>query len=336
MDNTKDEYLLEIVDDLFPKIGLIENMSTAEISEKIDSFDIQQRVQFVAMCLGLPTRINISIITNNGINNNIGARVFIPENMPMYGSKELAGFPVNMEIKGNITYNKITFVAVVAHELAHILLASIKSDKKTDELYTDISSMMLGFIDVIDAGRKVVNYTTYEGNTKTDHTTTYGYLNDHQFYIVKKRINKGILNCKKYKQTTEKRLTVLKHRIKTLNKDLKFLNRIFNYLSKNITRIKIVGEDSNKMQYFYNNNYFDDFKKTLSTVEYDTYQVDIDLFNLNHYFKDSFDVFYNKIDLLENSVNSSYNDLSKNILLFKKYTPFYIYYFIFILNKLFH
>jgi len=336
MDNIEDEYLLEIIDNLFPKIGLIENMSTTEISEKIDLFDIQQRVQFVAMCLGLPIRINISIITNNGTNNNIGARVFIPENMPIYGSKELVGFPVNMEIKGNITYNKITFVAVVAHELSHILLASIKSDKKTDELYTDISSMMLGFIDAIDAGRKIVNYTTYEGNIKTDHTTTYGYLDDHQFYIVKKRINKGILDCKKHKQTTKKKLNILKYRIKMLNKDLKFLNKIFNYLSRNITKIKIIGEDSNKMQYFYNNNYFDDSKKALSNLEYDTYQVDIDLFNLNHYFKDSIDVFYNKIDILENNINSLYNNLNNNILLFKKYTPSYIYYFIFILNKLFY
>jgi hypothetical protein len=69
---------------------------------------------------------------------------------------------------------------MMAHELSHVLLASLWSPHKDSELHTDLVPIILGFRDVVRRGRKTVENTT-SGNTTTTHTTTYGYLTDSQF-----------------------------------------------------------------------------------------------------------------------------------------------------------
>lgn len=332
MNNTiTDEYALNIVDDLFVKIGVHENLNTEKILNQTYSLNLEQKIELISLCLGLPVKINILQKTNNY--DNSAAKVTIPDNVPLYGSEKMVGFPITIELNKTQMSN-ISFVTVIAHELSHVLLASIKSDKKTNEFYTDTVPLMLGFINIVNEGRKVINYVEYSGDTKINHTTTFGYLDDHKFYIIKEKINKKLSEYKKEKQKLKNRLNILKKKLKKTEKQISFIKRLFAFFNKNIKYIKIEKGDENSFRNFYiNSDYFNNLEKELSTLEYDLYETDIDLFNLVHYFQNTIKIFDNKIKILENKEQGLYNNIFNNILLFKKYISFFKYYFILISKK---
>jgi hypothetical protein len=68
----------------------------------------------------------------------------------------------------------------MAHELSHIVLATLSHPERDNEFYTDLTAMVLGFADITKNGRHVYASWT-SGNTTTTETTTYGYLTDSQF-----------------------------------------------------------------------------------------------------------------------------------------------------------
>jgi hypothetical protein len=98
----------------------------------------------------------------------------------MFGTSGLQGYPIKVRVSENCHAHPDNFVGIMAHELSHVLLASLMSPHKDSELHTDLVPIILGFRDVVSRGRKTIESTT-SGNTTTTHTTTYGYLTDSQF-----------------------------------------------------------------------------------------------------------------------------------------------------------
>ncbi|MDP2856547.1 MAG: hypothetical protein Q8P50_01040, partial [Bacillota bacterium] len=163
--------------------------------------DTEGCVQEIATRLGLPVRISLSYVpkdfrpgTSNGFRTaalaqtdwsghgigGITAQVSVPQSLPMFGTSGLQGFPIRVRVSESCYAHPDTFVAIMAHELSHVLLASLWSPHKDSELYTDLVPIVLGFRDAVRRGRKTINVAT-SGSTTTRRSTTYGYLTDAQF-----------------------------------------------------------------------------------------------------------------------------------------------------------
>ena len=106
----------------------------------------------------------------------------MPEHLPMFGTLDLERYPISVRVSENCHDYPETFVAVMAHELSHVLLRSLRHPQRESELHTDLVPILLGFRRVVERGRKRVRIVVDAGMTTT-RTTTYGYLSDSQFAL---------------------------------------------------------------------------------------------------------------------------------------------------------
>jgi hypothetical protein len=213
MDNKIDDnYILQAAKELINTLGVKKPIQEIEIINHIRSGKIQEAIEQIARYLGLPVRINISFVPKGykssrksgfessqlsrtdsegrGL-NSIVAQVSIPKNMPLYGTRELDNLPINVVISEDCNKEPIAFMAIMAHELSHLVLYSLWHKEKENEFYTDLTAMVLGFNEVMAKGRKVVTQTR-TGNVVQTLTITYGYLSDEQFVLAQGEI-RGLL-----------------------------------------------------------------------------------------------------------------------------------------------
>ncbi len=236
-----------VLDELISLFGVKEKKPFHDLVARLKGKDTEGCVQEIATRLGLPIRISLSYIpkdfrrenTNRFITDSlvttdstgrgtasITAQVYIPPHLPPYGSSGLQDYLIPVRVSENCREHPETFVAVMAHELSHILLASLSHPKKSDELYTDLVPILLGFGDIVLEGRKVIKTTT-SGNTTATETTTYGYLTDSQFRLAYNRVT-GIL--KRHQHDKERLLEVVEQVSHKLKEGLQGIATFRNYL----------------------------------------------------------------------------------------------------------
>jgi len=189
------------LDEMVICCGVKEDIAFDDLIALLQKKDTQGCVQEIATRLGLPIRINLSYVpkdfkpgntnrfcsselaktdwTGRGM-EGITAQVYIPQNLPMFGTSALQDYPIEVRVSENCHEHPYTFVAIMAHELSHVLLASLRSPHKDSELHTDLVPILLGFRDAVRRGRRKTEMRT-SGNTTTTYTTTYGYLTDWRF-----------------------------------------------------------------------------------------------------------------------------------------------------------
>jgi Zn-dependent peptidase ImmA (M78 family) len=66
----------------------------------------------------------------------------------------LNNFPINVWISENCKDKPETFMTIMAHELSHVLLHSLRHKEMDNEIYTDITAILLGFSVVIKKRKK--------------------------------------------------------------------------------------------------------------------------------------------------------------------------------------
>jgi len=120
----------------------------------------------------------------------IEAQVLIPSDLPLFGSPDLRRRPITVLITPAFrTARPDTAITILAHELSHILLHSLRHPERESEALTDLVPIVLGFADIVQRGRKVtISETTKDGATQTT-TTTYGYLSDADFSFAIGRVD---------------------------------------------------------------------------------------------------------------------------------------------------
>ena len=184
--------------------------------------DVEKCIKDIAGHLGLPIAVNITYVSeeynsNSGSNfesrhvvktNSAGrgtqgiiAQVAIPNSLPLYGSQALKDFTVNIKLGKNLS-GKSRFITVMAHELSHVVLYSLRHPKKENEFYTDITAMLLGFLEIMEQGRKDEETWTEKGRGfKRLHTkvTRFGYLSDQNFDFAAVKIKRLIGEKNLYK-----------------------------------------------------------------------------------------------------------------------------------------
>jgi hypothetical protein len=309
------EYIEHAINELERLFEIKEPVICENIFPLIHSGKVKASIKLIALQLGLPIDINITNVPNDYRAQNDGnqfqsthlvkvhrsrsgsegiiAQVTIPEGLPSYGSSTLIGYPINVKISENCKENSVVFTMIIAHELSHVLLYSLRHSKKENEFYTDLTAMMLGFQSIFQDGRKNTITTVENGvvldrlsphfqqnqqTTKTQ-TTTYGYLNDNQFNFAHNKIN---LILKRNRERNRERKNLLSGELKNIKKlvakyDKTFLKfkKFIKHLSINPNK-NITGDDSKKIITFFQLGYID--KLDSSRKEYSQKIETIDIF----------------------------------------------------------
>lgn len=204
--------LATAVDEMVASLGVKEEAPFASLTVMLEKGNTQACVQEIACRLGLPILISVSYVTKDFRPGNaagfrssslsrtdwtghsiegIIAQVSIPESLPLYGSASLSGYPIGVRVSEGCSDRPETFIAIMAHELSHVLLRALRHPQRESELHTDLVPILLGFGHCVGRGRKSVR-TENNANGTTTHTTTYGYLTDSQFEFVYQRVS-GVL-----------------------------------------------------------------------------------------------------------------------------------------------
>jgi hypothetical protein len=244
----------------------------------------EEAIREIAFYLGLPIKVNLSFVPKNykpdyqdGFQSTaltkthrrqgggIVAQVSIPHYLPFYGSKELENFPIQIRISESCKESPKSFITVMAHELSHIVLNSLQHREKENEFYTDLTSMMLGFYEVVKTGRKDIRVEYLTNGTRT-HTTTYGYLSDDNFNFAHKKII-GIVNAQLQSfYSLQKLQNLYEQKIADLKQDIVefgvYLNRIGKKPPKKLNR-----EDSYKIMLFYQSTHLDNYNLKIKEIE---------------------------------------------------------------------
>lgn len=194
------------LDEMVMSVGVKEELPFASLVATLGTGNTQGCIQEIASCLGLPILVNVSYVSKDFKSGNssgfrsselsrtdwsghgidgITAQVSILASLPLYGSSSLSGYPIDVRVREGCSERAETFIAIMAHELSHVLLRSLRHPQSNSELHTDLVPILVGFGSCVASGRKKVRTET-SGGTTTTRTTTYGYLTDSQFQFAGK------------------------------------------------------------------------------------------------------------------------------------------------------
>jgi len=276
MENKIDkQYLYKAIDELIALFGIKEPFGFDKILPPIDSFkDTERCIKDIADNLNLPIKVNIlygdkfqstqlvNTDKNGKGNEGITAQVNIPSNLPMYGMSSFKDFPIDITVSKNCATRPSAFMAVMAHELSHIVLHSLNHPQKNNEFYTDLTAMILGFSNIMKTGRKF-SVSIKFGNTTQTNTTKYGYLDDYQFDLAYNRI---LSILEENKEKRQKYFDKLKKCIKYLNwynLELATFEKYLVCIGKN-HKNNIKREDGLKIANFYQPDYIERLRQFYS------------------------------------------------------------------------
>ncbi len=279
MDNpVSNEYIGNAIDELVSYLGVKENVDSSKLEQMFNNTEVEQGVKFIAFQLGLPIEIHLVYGDKNiqseglartdayghGIEGVI-AQVKIPEYLPKYGSQELRHYPVKVFIGTGYREQIPTFFAIIAHELSHIVLHSLRFQHKQDEFYTDLVAPILGLSPVIEIGRKVIK-TISSNNMIQTQTITYGYLTDEQFVFAKEKIHKILEERKATKRKTDVEILELKKLCNITKEKFKQFEKYMERLDKH-PKAKMAEGEARRLILFHQAEYADEVKNIIQECE---------------------------------------------------------------------
>lgn len=265
-DNLSNNDISNAVDELVTCLGVKDQTPYQDLLALLRKKDTQGCVQEIASRLGLPIQISLSYVpkdfkggdtnrfhteqlartdwTGRGI-GGITAQVAIPEHLPMYGSKALEGYLIRVRVSENCQEYPATFIAVMAHELSHVLLRSLIHPQKDSELHTDLVPILLGFRDIVERGRKTVE-STARGNVTTTRKTTYGYLTDSQFRFAYDKVGTMLEGHKRDKERLLEQVAQVRRKLQGGTRRLAKFRNYLQYIDKH-PRKNMRGEHGSKL-----------------------------------------------------------------------------------------
>lgn len=263
-------------DYLYSLFGVKEEINTIDLLDNIIDRNYKKAATVIARKLGLPISVSIQLIKNNGENIRGGkvAEVSIPGNLPLYGSKDLYDFPILIRLFNFASSNPDIFVNIISHELSHILLASIKSPFNKDEKMVDLCPILLGFREVIQRSRVLITYSNIK--------TSYGYLNDNEFYFAYHKTSSFIELFRKKKSNIADQISKLSKEIALCKKILQKQELTLKLFDKNINR-KIKNKHISDILDLHDPNYFSNKSYAIDAMLTKITHKKEDLEKINHY-----------------------------------------------------
>jgi hypothetical protein len=295
------------IDELIGSLGVKEETSSLSLLALLEKKDTQGCVQEIATRLGLPILIRLSNVpkdfrpTDTGFQSSslsrtdwtghgvegITAQVSIPSSLPLFGSFSLAGYPISVRVSENCFERPDTFVAIMAHELSHVLLRSLRHPHEHSELHTDLVPILLGFGGCVRRGRKNIRTTTTNGRTTT-HTTTYGYLTDEQFGFAHSKV-RGILQ--RHESDKNRLLTLIRqvqHKVQRANEGLVSFRTYLQHLDEHLSA-RMRAKDAHRIVQFHTWGYTRDWEIDIAKAKINLEQTGAFVLTLNHYTSSAID-----------------------------------------------
>jgi len=346
MEGISNEYIKNAIDELVDSLGIKEDIPIESVVRPLRNGKTKECIENIANYLGLPITVNLTISdrfetralaatssAGQGV-QGITAQVSIPSNLPFYGTPSVHNIPVQVQVSGGYQQSAHTFVAIMAHELSHLVLHSLWHREKNNEVYTDLAAMILGFSDVINSGRRVVKTQYYDTFSQTS-TMTYGYLADEQFNFALNYVMR-ILKDKRSrwedtKQQTIQTLAAYKKQVHLYRKTLYELNKLIEYLDRKATTRKIRKEDVPKVVGIHSPGYLERFSSVLTNNERKLKEVESlysERFQSPHqhyttHRLDSLRIFYENLNALVSSVTSEFNLLKDDVAVLRRCVGFW-------------
>jgi len=296
------EEITYALDELIDLLGVKEEMSSYDLLALLEEKGPEGCVQEIATQLGLPIRISLSYVpedydpdnierfgssalsrtdrTGSGI-EGIVAQVSIPQHLPIFGTSALNGYPIQIRVSENCHQHPETFATLIAHELSHVLLASLRSPHKDNELHTDLVPIILGFHDIVHKGRKKIeNFAN--GKTTTTQTTTYGYLTDSQFKLACEHVTRRLYPCLHDKNRLLKMVEKVREKLKTGTKKLEVFRDYLNYLDRHLPK-KMRTEHAQRIVQLHSRDYGREWENRIAEVRIITEKTESFARAVNHY-----------------------------------------------------
>lgn len=346
MEGVDNKYISKAIDELAGFLGIKEDIPAESVLYPLYNGNTKACIERIAHHLGLPIKVNIitsesfescDLVTTDDAGKateGITAQVSIPSNLPLYGSPELKGFPIQVKVSGDCKRYADAFVATMAHELSHIVLHSLWHTEKNNEIYTDIAAMLLGFAMAMRRGRYAVETTQIGMGWQQTTTTRFGYLKDDQFKFALSRV-KAILKTsstefKKMRTAIDQTLSNYRKQLDLYRKMFAEFNKLIEYLDRNQGK-KIREEDAKKIVEIHSLNYGDRFLSVLRSNEKKIREIEL-LYSgwfenpQNHYSKqklNSLEVFYKDLRGLLSDIKIECDLLKSDVDILRKYLGFF-------------
>jgi len=336
MDKIDNKYISNAIDELINLLGIKEDIPTGTLLKTLRAGKIKECVESMAHYLGLPIAVNISysnkfesrsLATTDSSGRGVGgitAQVSIPGHLPFYGSSELQNFPISVQVGGNFQRHPETFMAIMSHELAHILLHSLRYKEKDNEFYTDLTAMILGFSNVVRIGRKVVE-TREKYNSTEIATTTYGYLSDELFDFALNKIDDILIENFDFKENVLKKTIAYRNQIFSYKKAFLKFRKFMEYLDNKRNK-RIRKEDSLKIVCFHQPDYVDELIAVERTAEKRLEEINDFCVGLIHYTQQRLNLlrkFDEEMDTLISEVREKFDLLNNDVSILRKYVGFF-------------
>ena len=345
MERVDNKYISNAIDDLAGFLGIKEDIPTESVLKPLRNGKTKECIEKIANYLGLPIAVNLIIgerfesrdlVATDDTGRaaeGITAQVSIPSDLPFYSSSALQGFPIQVKVGGNCRRYPYAFVAIMAHELSHIVLHSLWHREKNNEIYTDLAAMLLGFAVVMRMGRYAVETTQIGLGREQTTTTRFGYLADEQFEFAFSRVNAILKTSSTAFNTVRTRITQTlisyKKQLDLYRKMFYEFNKLIEYLDKNPEK-KIRKEDVPKVIEIHGPNYIERFASILRNNEKKLKEVESlysDRFKHPHHYTtqrlDSLRMFYENLNALVSDFTSESDLLSDDVAILRRCFSFF-------------
>ena len=311
MDKIDNNYISKAIDELIDSLGIKDYAPSEKLFSLVREGKEKECIEIIAEHLGLPIKINIG---NDGRfestqlsktdcsgwgTDAIVAQVYIPSNLPIYGTESFKNFPINISISKNCEKQPSAFVVLIAHELSHIVLSSIRHKEKDNEFYVDLTAMILGFSKIMLHGRRHYK-SEYSGNQMIERTTTYGYLSDDQFTFAYNKVGRFLEDCLRPKEDFLKEFKEYKDECFSFAKKVSNFKKFINYLDQKNNQITFDKIDLDSIILFHQPTYFDGYE--IEIAKNNKKIQELSILSINpHYTKTKIGLLEQKIKEIKNS-----------------------------------
>lgn len=339
------EYIDNAMDELINSLGVKEYVSYELVALVLDG-SIEQCVTSIARHLGLPIKIVLSNVSEHFRSGDAGgfeshqlaridrtgrgtesitAQVSLPNDLPLYGTSLLVDYPIEVRVSENCYRKPYTFIAIMAHELSHVLLDALRHPEKDNEIYADLVPIILGFSMFVEKGRKF-SETTRSGDFITTHTTTYGYLTDGQFLFARDKI-RGILESRRrVKNELLKRLTYIKKQLPAVRREVLRFRAFLEYLDKH-PNTKIKKQDGYRIVQFHLPDYTYGWETVISEAENIVMEIETffeEPFHYTGYTLERLHDYRNQINMLRERLHRLTRSVGDDLKVLKRNTPIWL------------
>lgn len=278
------------VDQLARGLGVRESVSLPELLQLLRDGNRELCAEVIARQLLLPVTVRLLYTTQFDSNQlcrtgpsgqgeeSICAQVPIPVDLPLFGSSSLTGFPITVKVSPSHGEDYDTWITVICHELSHVVLFSVRHPQARNEVFTDLTAMVLGFSEIMRTGRKSTRIS--DGEHKTREET--GYLPDPEFEWAYGRICQLLARYRESKGRVASRVASADTLVDACERTLFKFRRYLEYVDKN-RPTSMKKEDAFKVLTLHQPGYADDIEQLISSCKAGLADAAVFLKGLRHY-----------------------------------------------------